>query len=112
MQNAQQRNKNLSARAQHLSSTTVRLGEMLTELVENQLLPQRAKFESLLEVWSELLPADISEHCRIADICGGQLKVLVDSAAYMYELQLRSSGILSEVRRRCPWIKKIKVAVG
>jgi hypothetical protein len=82
--------------------------------MENRISPQQAKFGPIAEFWNQLLPEELRRHCKIADISGGQLKVLVDLPAYTYELQLCSSELLSELKRQCPRanIKKIKFVVG
>jgi len=93
--------------------STVRLGDMLTGLMDNWILPKQAKFESVAQLWNELLPAELHQHCRIAGISGGQLNVLVDSSSYKYNLQLCTTEILTELQRRCPQvrIKRIKIAL-
>ena len=92
----------------------VRLGDALSELVENQILPQQARFGPVIELWSEALPTELGRHCRIVDISRGQLKVQVDSSSYMYELRLCCSQLLGEIQRRCPQarIQKIKIVLG
>jgi len=89
------------------------LGDMLSEIMDNRIRPQREKFDSISQLWSELLPSELNKHCRIASIDGGQLKVLVDSPSYMYDLQLYKSKILMELRRWCPSVRinKIKLAL-
>jgi hypothetical protein len=90
-----------------------RLGDIAKELMENRISPKQAKFGSIPEIWNQLLPEELHRHCKISDISGGQLKVLVDSPAYKYELQLCSSELLSELQQQCPraHIKKIQFAV-
>jgi hypothetical protein len=91
-----------------------RLSDTLSELVEGKVAPRQARFESVVRLWGELLPAELAKHCRIVDISAGQLKVLVDSPSYMYELQLCSSAVLKELQQQCPQarLQKIKLAVG
>jgi len=86
---------------------------MVKERMDKWISPQQVKFESVVQLWSELLPDELRQHCRINDISAGRLKVLVDSPSYMYDLQLRSSEILAELRRCCPQvrIKSIKIAL-
>lgn len=92
----------------------VRLGDVTRELMENRISPQQARFGPITEIWNRLLPEELRRHCKIAGFSAGRLKVLVDLPAYMYEMQLCSSEILSELRRQCPraHIKKIKFVVG
>ena len=82
--------------------------------VRQEVAPRQAKFGSVAEAWNHLLPVELGRHCRIADISGGQLKVVVDSPVYLYELRLCSDGLIKELRRQCPRakIKSIKLIVG
>lgn len=92
----------------------VRLGDVTRELMENRISPQQARFGPIAQIWNRLLPEELRRHCKIAGFSAGRLKVLVDLPAYMYEMQLCSSEILSELQRQCPraHIKKIKFVVG
>ena len=93
---------------------TTRLGDVVKQLMENRVSPRQARFEAIAEVWSRLLPAEVHSHCEIADISGGQLKVLVDSPSYVYDLRLCSPELLEELQQQCPRarIKKIKFTIG
>lgn len=99
---------------QRKGAGTERLGDVVERVVEREVLPRQVRFGRLVEVWSGLLPRELRRHCRIADISGGQVKVLADSPSYVYELQLCSAELLEEVQRQCPrfGIKTIKFAVG
>jgi predicted nucleic acid-binding Zn ribbon protein len=101
-------------RAAHQAKTAVSLGDVLSELVENQVSPKQTRFGLITGAWGQMLPTELYQHCRIVDISSGRLKVLVDSPSYMYELQLLSCELLKELARRCPRarIKEIKFAVG
>ena len=91
-----------------------RLGDTVQQFMESRILPQQARFGAIADLWSQLLPVELRRHCKLADISGGQLKVLVDSPAYLYELQLCSSQLLEEFQQQCPRarIEKIKFTVG
>jgi hypothetical protein len=90
------------------------LGDVLSELVEGRISPQQTRFELITEAWSQLLPTELYQHCKIVDISGGRLKVTVDSPSYMYEMRLLSRELLRELAQWCPRarIKEIKLAVG
>ena len=75
------------------------LGEVMSEFMEVRIQPQLNRFSSVAELWDELLPAGLAEHCEIVEISAGRLKVQVDSPSYMYELQLCRSEILKEMQR-------------
>lgn len=89
------------------------LGDVLGQLMDRRISPQQARFGPVAEAWGHLLPEELGRHCRISDISGGQLKVLVDSPPYAYELRMCSAELLEELRRECPRakIKKIKVVI-
>ena len=55
----------------------------------------------IIELWNELLPADLVEHTSVRALRGGNLHVTVDSAALVYELDRRlREGLLTELRAR------------
>lgn len=91
-----------------------KLGDTLSRFMEGWVSPRQARFGPVIEMWGQLLPAELSRHCEIADISGGKLKVRVDSSSYMYELQLCSSELLINLQRLCPRarIKQIKFVIG
>ncbi|MFZ0035609.1 MAG: DUF721 domain-containing protein [Sedimentisphaerales bacterium] len=100
--------------AAHRANSTVGLGDLLNELMENQISPRQARFGLIEEAWGQLLPTELCQHCRVVDISGGRLKVLADSPSYMYQLQLCSSELLKELARCYPRarIKEIRIAIG
>jgi predicted nucleic acid-binding Zn ribbon protein len=101
-------------RTAHRVERAVSLGDVLSGLMENQVAPQQTRFGLITEAWSQLLPVELCQHCRISGISGSRLKVLADSPSYMYELQLLSCELLKELARQCPQarIQEIKFAVG
>lgn len=88
---------------------TVRLCSAVERFVDEHVSPRQAKYCAVSEVWGQLLPLELREHCEIADISGGQLKVRVDSPAYKYELQLCGSELLEELRRQCPKVRLTRI---
>ena len=92
----------------------VKLGDIVNELLEEKISPKQSRYEAVSVTWHELLPGGLSEHCRITDIAGSQLKVAADSPAYLYELKLCSKQILKELQLRCPsaGIKTIRITIG
>lgn len=78
-----------------------KLGDAIGDFVE-RLAPLHARCESLTQAWETVLPATLRQHCRIESTTGGSLKVVVDAASYMYELQLCKGELLAELQRLCP----------
>ncbi len=92
---------------------TSKIGDLLSTIMDSRIEPQHDRYCLLYEIWKQLLPEALSEHCQIESISNGQLKVLVDSPSYMYHMQLCCSNILAELERQCPQlrIKKLKFAL-
>jgi predicted nucleic acid-binding Zn ribbon protein len=91
-----------------------KIGDTVQQMMDNLVSPQQSIYESVSEVWDEILPDELGRHCRVADTSRGQLRIIVDSPAYMYELRLCSSQLLTELQNRCPRarIKRIKLVLG
>ena len=91
-----------------------RLGDTVKQLMKNRILRRQGRFGSVVGQWSQLLPSELSRHCKIVDISAGRLKVLVDSPSHMYELRLCSAELLKRLQQQCPraQIKEIKFAIG
>lgn len=63
------------------------------------------------EVWMQLLPPELSQHCRVVDLSQGLLTIEADSPSYMYEVRISSSQLIGFLRQGCPAakIRAIKV---
>jgi len=97
-----------------IANGAVKLGQVVRQVLENQISPRQGRFSAVIESWQRLVPVEFACHCKIIDLRAGVLKVTVDSPSYMYELQLCRSALLSELQRQCPVarIGKIELAVG
>ena len=106
--------KILEYRRMGKSYGAVSLGRIAQQVLDERISPQQVKFSQVDEVWRELLPVELYQHCEIVGISGGQLDVRVDSPAYVYELQLCSSELLNELQRQCPRVRltRIKLTMG
>ena len=91
-----------------------RLADELTKIMENKISPRQTRFAAMAPVWSQLLPAELQQHCEIADLRGGELKVRVDLPAYANELRWCKAEVLEQLQLQCPRakIQKITVVVG
>ena len=96
---------------QQQDDITVKLGDVAAELLRTQIGPRSAVYTTVVQLWHELLPDELSQHCKLIDISGGQVKVEVDSPCYMYRLRLQSSRFIEQLQQRCPWgrIKGLKL---
>ena len=92
---------------------TTRLAELVTQVMEDKIAPQQKKFGPIAEFWRQILPEQLQKHCRIAEISGGQLKVVADSPVYANEIKWCSDMLCRQLQINCPTakIKKIKVTL-
>ena len=88
---------------------TAKVGDVAQMFVTKWVSPRQARFGAIVEVWSQLIPAELCKHCEIIDVSGGQLKVRVDSPSYKYELQLCSSELLEELQQQCPRVRLTEI---
>jgi len=103
----------IKQRTRHPTQVT-KLGDVMQELLENRILPLQIKFSLINELWDQLIPAELRQHCRIAGISGRRLKVLADSPSFASELRWHSQSLLKEIEQQCPkvGIKDIECVVG
>ena len=99
----------LRQQKKHKPDRTVRIGEAAQKFFGEQVSPRQAKYGAVIELWQQILPEELSQHCEIVDISGGQLTVKVDSPSYKYELHLCSSELLQELQQQCPRVRLTKI---
>ena len=87
----------------------VGIGQAVEQFISKQVAPQQKKYGDVVDVWEQVLPEELSKHCEIVDISGGNLSVQVDSPSYKYELRLCSPAILKELQKECPRAKLTKI---
>lgn len=91
------------------------LKSVLDRFMRRQVYPRARKTVRLGRAWAALLPEELVEHSCLDGLRNGQLQVLVDSAAHLYELNLLiKQGLLGELRDMCPSvaISRIKLVRG
>ncbi len=89
-----------------------KLGDAVGDFVE-RLAPLHACCRSVTQAWETVLPETMRRHCRVESVTGGSVRVAVDAASYMYELQLCKAELLAELQRLCPGaaVRRIVVAM-
>ena len=79
MNEIEQLQNTLKWRRARKSPGAVSLGQVAQQLLDEEISPRQDRFSQVNEVWSQLLPAELGQHCEIFGISGGQLEVRVDS---------------------------------
>lgn len=101
--------KRLAAR-----SRMITIGKLATSYVEKRVIPDSERFEKVNEIWTDVVPEMLREHCDIEKITKAQMLVLVDSPSYANQLQLRIRQILDAFDDRAPRasIRSIRIVIG
>ncbi|MCK5271133.1 MAG: DUF721 domain-containing protein [Sedimentisphaerales bacterium] len=72
--------------------------------------PRQRKLSKLAQAWSELLPDELIEHSCLEGYRAGTLRVLVDSAAHLAEMNLLlREGLEEQLRELCPRVSLTRV---
>lgn len=88
----------------------LRLGEEIQKYIH---LHQKSleKNALLMEVWENLIPPLLQEHCRPDRRRGNTLYIQADPGAYMHQMQLIAGELLERINEQLPrsGIQKIKI---
>ncbi len=77
------------------------ISQPLTVLTKHVLAKRVRQLSKLAAIWDEVVPAEIAEHTALESFNRGVLKVIVDSAAHRFKLQmLLDGGLMAEIRSR------------
>ena len=101
--------RNTNNQNKHRPEASCRLGEVVQKLLDERISPRQAGYGAIAEVWEQILPKQLLDHCEIADVTGGKLTVKDDSPSYKYELHLCSKELLEELQLHCPKLRLRKI---
>ena len=76
---------------------------------------RQTKFGKIADCWTKLVPELLDRHCALESFHRGNLTVLVDSSAHLYELrQLLLSGLEQQLLLACQsaGLRKISLKPG
>ena len=106
--------RNITNRKKPKDRSPALLGPILEQYVTEQVSPKYRQFSSVDQAWRQVVPDELAAHCRCESLSAGQLKVIVDSPAYMYKMQLISADLIEKLSELCrrPTIRKIKFVPG
>ena len=78
------------------------LGPELLSFFKHSVQKRQTKLAKIAECWCQLVPPTLLEHCALESFHAGTLKVIVDSAAHLYELkQLLLAGLQTQILLAC-----------
>jgi predicted nucleic acid-binding Zn ribbon protein len=106
--------RNITSRKKPRDNSPARLGPLLEQYIAQQVSPKYRQFSSVEEAWRQAVPDELASHCRCESVSNGQLKIIVDSPAYMYKLQTISTELLERLEQLCrrPKVRTLKFVPG
>ena len=66
----------------------------------------------ILEVWQKIVGEKGTKHARVSGLKDGTLMVLVDSSAWLFQLNLKRKNILEQLQKEKLEIQKIIFKIG
>ncbi len=90
------------------------LGNGHSHVMKERFSVRHEQAMQLQGAWDEVMPQELSDHCRIESFSAGRLAVVVDGPGYMHELRLCKKELCDEMNARLSGvrIRDIKMAVG
>jgi predicted nucleic acid-binding Zn ribbon protein len=106
--------RNITKQKEPKNRIPASLGSLLEQYIAEQVSPKYRRFSAVEQAWRQAVPDELASHCRCEDVSGGQLRIFVDSPAYMYKLQTMSVELLERLEQLCrqPKIRKLKFVPG
>jgi hypothetical protein len=84
------------------------LGDALSKLMAPGPAGLSQRYETanrMRQLWGQILPPELAQHCRVVDFSQGQMTVEADSPSYMYELRISSQQLVGFLRQAYPAAK-------
>jgi hypothetical protein len=91
------------------------LGPAMVQFFKQSVEKRHTKLGKIGEVWDQLIPQLLNEHCALESFSRGSLTVIVDSSSHLYELkQLLLAGIQQQLLLACrsAGLRKINLKPG
>ena len=91
----------------------VKIGDCLQEFMQNVVEMKSGQYQAINSVWKKIVPENLAEHCKVAEIENGIVQIEADSPSAVFELRMEGKRILSVIQKSCPAmrIKRLKFAV-
>ena len=97
-------------RQRQVKSRVKPLGNLVDHILGRLVLPKQAEIEALRRAWQELLPKELQLHSCLESLNRGQLRILVDNASSLYELNLMAEeGLLEQIRQASPKVRVSRI---
>ena len=92
-----------------IRQTTQPLANLVDKFVRREVAPRQKKLSRLGQAWQELLPKELLEHTCLENLYCDTLRVLVDDAPSLFELNQIKEELLDQLREFCPNIAPAQI---
>lgn len=91
-------------RSRRKKPTAQPLANPIAKFVRREVTTRQKTLGRLGQAWQELLPKELLEHTCVETLHHGTLRVLVDNASSMFELNQAREQLTEQIRELCPTI--------
>ena len=95
--------------SRRIKQTTQSLANIVDKFIRREVAPRQKKLSRLGQVWRELLPKELLEHTCLENLYRGTLRVLVDDASSLFELNQIKEELLDQLQEFCPNIAPAQI---
>ena len=88
------------------------IGDIVKNIIGRMAQRQPDAQHQLEQAWTEILDDKKRAHTRLIGIRDGKVSVLVDSPAWLYQMNINKETILKKLRERIPKAVQIQFKVG
>ena len=85
------------------------ISDLVGTFIRREVIPRQKRLARLGRAWRELLPEELLEHTCLENLSCGVLRVLVDNAPSLYELNQIKEELLDQLRQYCPGIAPAEI---
>lgn len=88
--------KRQSEKIKYAKKLPDKIGSLVDEFVK-KIEPKQKRFSNINSIWKSILPQGLAENSEIIDLKSGTLKVKVKSPPMIYQFQMISQKLLTEL---------------
>ena len=88
------------------------IGDIVKNIIGRMAQRQPDAQHQLEQAWTEILDDKKRTHTRLVGIRDGKVSVLVDSPAWLYQMNISKDSILKKLREKVPEVSQIQFKVG
>jgi len=88
------------------------IGDIVKNIIGRMAQRQPDQQHQLEQAWTEILDDKKRTHTRLIGIRDGKVSVLVDSPAWLYQMNINKETILRKLHEKLPEVTQVQFKVG